>query len=134
MRSRTLTIALVSLGVFAAVLGLRGARLLQGLELLLKDQYVRYAVAQSPASSRIAVIEITEEDIREQGHYPFSDGVLAKGLRALVRAEARVIGLDIYRDLPVPPAAARLEALRGEPRIQQRAWRRVCVQGRARLA
>jgi adenylate cyclase len=118
MRSRTLTIALVSLGVFAAVLGLRAARLLQGLELLLKDQYVRYAVAQSPASSRIAVIEITEEDIREQGHYPFSDGVLAKGLRALVRADARVVGLDIYRDLPVPPGAARLEALlRGEPRI-----------------
>jgi adenylate cyclase len=118
MHSRALTIALVSLGVFAGVLGLRAARLLQGPELLLKDQYVRYAVAQGPKSPRIAVIEITEEDIREQRRYPLSDDVLAKGLRALVRADARVIGLDIFRDLPVPPGAARLEALlRSERRI-----------------
>jgi adenylate cyclase len=118
MHSRALTIALVSLGVFAAVFGLRTARLLQGLELLLKDQYVRYAVVQSPASPRIAVIEITEEDIREQGHYPFSDGLLAEGLRALVQADPWMIGLDIYRDLPVPPGTARFEALlRDEPRI-----------------
>ncbi len=118
MRSRALTITLISLGVFAVVLGMRELRLLQGFELLVNDQYVRYAARSGEKSPRVVIVEITEEDIREQGHYPFSDRVLAQGLRAIVRADARVIGLDIYRDLSVPPGAAKLDQLlRDEPRI-----------------
>ena len=118
MRSRILRVGLVGFVVFAAVIGLREARLLEAIELIARDQYVRYASAPSEPNTRIVVVEITETDIREQGHYPFSDRVLAEGLRALARAEARVIGLDIYRDLPVPPGSRQLERLfRSDPRI-----------------
>ena len=118
MGQRIATIVVVSLGIFAATLGVRERGWLQGPELRTRDWYVRHAPASEAANSRIVVVEITEEDIREQGHYPISDRVLADGLDALVRADARVIGLDIYRDLPVPPGEARLDALlQREPRI-----------------
>ena len=117
MRQRIVTIVVVSLGIFAATLGMRERGWLQDPELRSRDWYVRHAPVPEAADSRIVVVEITEEDIREL-NYPISDRDLADGLNALVRADARVIGLDIYRDLPVPPGTARLDALlRREPRI-----------------
>jgi len=118
MGRRIATIVVVSLGIFAATVAIRDQRWLQGPELRIRDWYVRHAPASESAKSRVVVVEITEDDIREQRHYPFNDRVLADGLSALVRADARVIGLDIYRDLPVPPGEALLEALlRHESRI-----------------
>lgn len=118
MWARARTILVISLGVFAITLGMRELRLLQGLELLVSDQYVRHASRSSVARSRVLIVEITEEDIKEQGHYPLSDRVLADGLSAIASANPRVIGLDIYRDLPVPPGASRLDQLlRDEERI-----------------
>jgi len=115
---RLATIVVVSLGIFAATLGMREQRWLQGPELRIRDWYVRHAPARESAKPTVVVVEITEDDIREQRHYPFNDRVLAEVLSALVRADARVIGLDIYRDLPVPPGEAQLDALlRREPRI-----------------
>jgi len=115
---RIATIVVVTLGIFAVTLGMREQRWLQGSELLIKDWYVRHASAPESARSRVVVVEITEDDIREQGHYPFNDRVLADGLSALVNADARVIGLDIYRDLPIPPGEVLLDALlRRESRI-----------------
>jgi adenylate cyclase len=117
-RSRLLAAAVAGAIVFAAVMGLREASLLQGLELAIYDQYVRHASRSAEPPSRIAIVEVTEEDIREQGHWPLSDRTMTSALRALGEAGARVIGLDIYRDLPVPPGEARLGALlRSEPRI-----------------
>jgi len=110
--------ALACAAVFAAVMGLRGADLLQGLELMVYDQYVRRASRPAELNAKITIVEVTEEDIREQGHWPLSDSTMTSALRALLGAGVRVIGLDIYRDLPVPPGAARLaELLRSQPRI-----------------
>src|SRR4029077_11338288 len=46
---------------------------------------------------------ITDRDIAKLGTWPVPDEVLAKALETLSRAGARAIGLDIYRDVPVPP-------------------------------
>ena len=57
MRSRALTITLISLGVFAVVLGMRELRLLQGFELLVNDQYVRYAARSGEKSPRVVIVD-----------------------------------------------------------------------------
>ena len=117
-RSNAAVVALVGILVFAAVAALRTLGLLQGLELSLYDGYVRRAAVAPGPDSDVVIVEATERDIREQGHWPLSDRTLTEVLRTLLDAGPRVVGLDVYRDLPVPPGSSRLAALfRDEPRI-----------------
>jgi adenylate cyclase len=57
---------------------------------------------------RVVIVQVSERDIQELG-YPLSDEILARALRALVAAGARAVGVDLYRDRPVPPGAEALE-------------------------
>lgn len=117
-RSNAAVAALAGILVFAAVVALRTLGLLQGLELILYDGYVRRAAVAPGPSSDVVIVEVTERDIREQGHWPLSDRTLAETLRTLLDAGPRVVGVDVYRDLPVPPGSHRLTTLfRDEPRI-----------------
>lgn len=103
---------LVALGVLA----IRWLGWLTAPDLALHDMYLRRA--QRAVESQVVLVEITEHDIRAQGHWPISDRRLAEALQALVDAEAEAIGLDIYRDLPVSPGVEILaRVLREEPRI-----------------
>ncbi|AFY39731.1 periplasmic sensor diguanylate cyclase/phosphodiesterase [[Leptolyngbya] sp. PCC 7376] len=52
------------------------------------------------AQSKIVVVEITEQDLLKQGEWPFSDLTLAKALRELQEHQPRMIGVDLYRNLP----------------------------------
>ncbi|MDX2098664.1 MAG: CHASE2 domain-containing protein, partial [Leptolyngbyaceae cyanobacterium bins.59] len=54
---------------------------------------------------RILLIELTEADVRENAKHGFSvsDGVLATLLEKLNRHQPRVIGLHIFRDIPLQP-------------------------------
>jgi adenylate cyclase len=104
--------------VALAVLSLREAGFLVGTELQLHDHFVRRGVAEGGPSPRLLIVEITEEDIREQGHWPLSDRSLALALERLLAAPVLAVGLDLYRDLPVPPGEARFaKVLREEPRV-----------------
>lgn len=116
METRKLGAGLVAAALAgAAVLGLRAAGRLQSAELALYDGFVSRAEHDPSA---VVVVEITEDDIRALGHWPLSDDALADLLASLAAAGPRVIGLDLYRDLPVPPGTPRLERiLREEPRI-----------------
>jgi adenylate cyclase len=118
MRAGWLAPALTGLAVCALVLGMRELSLLQPLELALHDDWLRRS-AEGPASeSQVVLVQITEQDIRERGHWPISDRDLGEALGRIADAGARVIGLDIYRDLPVPPGVTAFERrLREEPRI-----------------
>ncbi len=118
MESRLPAAAVVTVAVFAAVLGLREAGALQSLELLVYDQWARSASEAPQPDSRIVLVQITEQDIRKLGHWPLSDQILADTLRMLVAAGARVVGLDIYRDFPLPPGEQVLRrVLEREPNI-----------------
>jgi adenylate cyclase len=67
--------------------------------------------------TRIALVTETEEDLQRWG-YPLSDDVLAQILERLGAHGARVIGVDKYRDIPVPPGTERLtQALKKNPDI-----------------
>jgi diguanylate cyclase (GGDEF)-like protein len=102
---------LISSTVVASVcLVAQRAGWLEPLELAMHDQWVRLRPALPP-DERLLIISIEEADIRRYG-WPLSDEVLAATLGRLQATNPSVIGLDLYRDLPVPPGeAALVEAL-----------------------
>jgi adenylate cyclase len=59
----------------------------------------------------ITAITITENDISQLKSWPISDSLLAEVLAQLIQYKARVIGIDIYRDTPVPPGHKTLDTL-----------------------
>jgi adenylate cyclase len=63
-----------------------------------------------PADERIVIISETEEDLHRFGH-PLSDDVLAQLLEKLTAGGAWSIGMDKYRDIPVPPGSERLHKI-----------------------
>ncbi|WP_199296764.1 CHASE2 domain-containing protein, partial [Leptolyngbya sp. FACHB-711] len=72
------------------------------MELMALDQMVRLRPSE-PADSRIVLVTIDESDIQQLGQWPMSDAVLAQVISSLKQQQPRVIGLDIFRDLPVEP-------------------------------
>jgi adenylate cyclase len=71
----------------------------QTLELSTLDLWFRLR-PQEDRDSRIVVVNIGESDLQELGEWPISDGKLANLLENIARQQPRVIGLDLYRDLP----------------------------------
>ncbi|HBQ99614.1 MAG: CHASE2 domain-containing protein [Roseofilum sp. Belize BBD 4] len=66
------------------------------------DQFFRHRPLEKP-EQRITTITIDDRDIQELGTWPLSDGTLAQIISILNQHHPRVIGLDLYRDLPVAP-------------------------------
>ena len=94
----------VTLGLLLLMVVLRWTGWLQPLEWALFDTFVQLQPLPS-LSSRIVVITIDDEDIQTIGQYPFSDAVLMNVLKKLKQKQPRLIGLDIFRDLPVSPGS-----------------------------
>ena len=99
--------------VFAGVFLISRSGYLQPLELWSYDGWLRLrpALSLSSAQTRIALITISEEDIQELGQWPISDAILAAALRRIEEHQPRAIGIDIYRDVPVPPGHEELETI-----------------------
>ncbi|OQW30246.1 MAG: hypothetical protein A4E19_11625 [Nitrospira sp. SG-bin1] len=93
------------------VLGMRSTGLLQQFELNIYDSLLRSRPATTVGDSHITYITISEEDIRRQGRWPITDETLAQALRLLVEYQPRAIGVDLYRDIEVPPGHDQLTAL-----------------------
>src|SRR5687768_15653355 len=100
-RSPFLTSVVVGMVVFLGIMGLRSTGNLEFLELVAYDWYIRLRPETSTSAARIALIGITERDIRAQGRWPLPDATLAQVLSALAQYQPRAIGLDIYRDVQV---------------------------------
>jgi adenylate cyclase len=105
-----LVCAAIAVGVWAGTLGLRSAGLLESLELGAYDLCLRLRPGAPAADPRIALVTVSEADIKRLRQWPMSDATLAMVLERVVEAGARVIGLDIYRDLQVPPGSEELDA------------------------
>jgi CHASE2 domain-containing sensor protein len=90
---------------------------LQPFELALYDKLL-VTWAGDKQSSHITLIGATEDDIKHLGHWPLSDGDFAELLERLASFEPRVIGVDLYRDIPKPPGTEQLtEVLKSHPEI-----------------
>lgn len=99
------------------VIILRFFGLLQFWEWAAYDACMRMRPLESP-DNRIAIVGINEEDIRAIGQPIFPDAVYAKLLKKLKAMDPKVIGLDVYRDLPVEPGHQELvEIFKSTPNI-----------------
>lgn len=72
------------------------------MELTALDQMFRLRPFE-PADSRIVLVTIDESDIQQLGQWPMSDAALTQLILSIKQQQPRVIGLDIFRDLPVEP-------------------------------
>lgn len=98
---RCQTIFVTSLVVTSMVMGGRALGILQTWELESYNQLLRQRPSE-PADSRILLVGADEADIREYKH-PLPDIILAQLIEKLEQHRPVAIGLDIFRDQPVPP-------------------------------
>lgn len=82
------------------IMGMRWVGLLQSWELRHYDQLFQGRSPELP-DSRILLVGMTEADVRTY-HHPLPDDVLANLIEKLEQSQPYAIGLDIYRDQPVP--------------------------------
>ncbi len=98
---------LIASGVTGVIVLLSFTGVFQLLEWVLLDQAFRWRPREG-ADPRIVIVGISESDIAQLQQWPMSDQVLAQLLEQIRSAQPRVIGLDLYRDLPVEPGYAEL--------------------------
>ncbi|MBW4654331.1 MAG: CHASE2 domain-containing protein [Kaiparowitsia implicata GSE-PSE-MK54-09C] len=98
-----------------AVLLLRLAGGLEALELAAFDQFMRWRPAES-IDYRVLIVTIDQQEQQRFGNpsrtppESITDEHLSRAIARLQTADPRVIGLDIYRDLPVDAARPELAA------------------------
>ncbi len=92
-------VAIATLVTSGAVLGVRHFHGLERLELAIFDQMIRLR-PEEPLDPRIVVVGITEQDIQQLQKWPVSDEIMAQLFAKLQSHQPKLIGLDIYRDLP----------------------------------
>ena len=98
--------ALVALLVVTAIWRIG---VLEPLELRVYDQLTAIGARGQPPDTRLALVEVTEADIRQLGHWPLTDGEVAEVLERIHRLRPRAVVLDIYRDLEVIEQSGRSE-------------------------
>ncbi|NMG58713.1 CHASE2 domain-containing protein [Geitlerinema sp. P-1104] len=86
---------------------------LELLEWLAIDTLLVLRPSEAP-DSRLLLVTVEESDIQVLGGWPLSDAILAEVLETLAAETPRVIGLDLYRDLPQEPGHDRLQTLMRE--------------------
>ncbi|MEL6939010.1 MAG: CHASE2 domain-containing protein [Cyanobacteria bacterium J06598_1] len=89
------SLSVVLLVCVARMLGLWEAVELQTLDFLLRHRPLE------PVDERVTILEITDADLQALGTYPVPDDALLALLNKLESYNPSVIGLDIFRDLPV---------------------------------
>jgi PAS domain S-box-containing protein len=88
--------------ITGGLLLLRLAGALQFMELVALDQMFRLRPVE-PIDNRVVLVTIDESDIKQLGQWPMSDAMLAHVITLLKQQQPRVIGLDLFRNLPVEP-------------------------------
>lgn len=114
---RGAVVSFATIAVSIVLLGVRHLGGLQPLELIAFDQLVRLRPKETEPDPRILVITITEKDIQQQKQWPLSDKVLAQLLSKLQAGKPTVIGLDLYRNIPIEPGHNELVAQLKQPNL-----------------
>ncbi|WP_198013529.1 CHASE2 domain-containing protein [Thalassoporum mexicanum] len=101
---------LTALLAVVLVVVVRSIGLLQLWEWSMYDQFFRWK-SDEPIEERIVIVGITEADIAWVDQYPIPDRLLAEALLKLEALEPNVIGLNLTRNVKVPPGHEELEAV-----------------------
>ncbi|MEG4572464.1 EAL domain-containing protein [Microcoleus sp. N3A4] len=115
-RLRILPAMLAGATVTLLNMGVRQLGGLQNWELGGFDSLVRLQPDSGP-DPRLLVVGISEGDIQALGRFPISDEAIAQTLTKLQKYQPKVIGLDLYRDLPQPPGHQQLLAQLKAPNV-----------------
>ncbi|MBZ0158169.1 MAG: adenylate/guanylate cyclase domain-containing protein [Alphaproteobacteria bacterium] len=118
LKSPLLASTMTGLLVCLCVIGVRSTGVFEFFELAAYDLCLAsraHSVPSVSPGSRIVLVTVTEDDIQRLGQWPLSDAVLSSLLQTLEGYRPRVIGLDIYRDIPVPPGTGRLSGIFARP-------------------
>lgn len=99
---RYLGIEMTSVFVTLTIISLQLTGTLQFMECAILDQWFA-ARPGEPADSRIVIVTIDENDISRFKSWPIDDRTLAQLLNKIKQQQPAVIGLDLYRNLPVEP-------------------------------
>ena len=94
----SISLSLVVSVLFVCLLRFWG--FLEPYELKLLDGFFLSSRSQ-PIDEEIVLVTITEEDIERLEQYPLSDRQLVQILESIIKAQPRVIGLDLLRDFKV---------------------------------
>jgi adenylate cyclase len=98
----------IAVGASGLTLGLQWTGAFQLLEWAALDQGFRLRPSET-RSLPIVLVTISESDLSQLQRFPISDADLSKAIETLKRKKAKVIGLDLYRNLPVEPGSAQLQ-------------------------
>jgi adenylate cyclase len=109
VRRRFFRALMVANLVALVLLPLREAGWLQGLELSAYDTLVTF-FAGSQESDRVVLVVTNETDINRFG-YPIRDNDLSVVLTRVFAGQPNAVGVDLYRDLPMPPGNDELRAI-----------------------
>jgi adenylate cyclase len=102
---------LIVVGVFACLLAVQRLGWLQVSEFQAYDFFIRHQ-PKAATSDPIILVEMTEADIHDSSlDWPLYDVKLAELLRRLEADKPAAIGLDIWRDIPVPKNGAGIREL-----------------------
>ncbi|MBW4506259.1 MAG: CHASE2 domain-containing protein [Scytonematopsis contorta HA4267-MV1] len=96
--------ALPGIGVIIIIIAARFSGLLQDSELMLLDKFLSMRTAE-PVDKEIVIIGINEDDIQEINKYPIPDKNIAELINKIQRYNPKVIGLDIFKNIPVEPGS-----------------------------
>jgi adenylate cyclase len=107
---RLLAALLIGQALCALAAALQFGGMTERLDLIAYDRGIQTRTNAIGHDGRIVLITAHEDDISRLG-WPLSDGILADLLETIIRSGAQAIGVDIYRDRPVPPGNERLDSL-----------------------
>lgn len=98
----------VSISIMIIMSSLTG--IFQAMEWSLWDRFFRWRSREVPDPD-IVIVTIDESDINQVEQWPVSDNLLADLLEEVKAQNPRVIGLNLYRNLPIGEGQARLEEI-----------------------
>lgn len=105
--------AVIGIFLSGGIIFIRNQGALEPLELAAYDWFLRLRPPLPASGSPILLITITERDLQTRGESVISDSTLAAALKKVAGFGPAAIGLDLYRDMPVPPGHRELQEVFG---------------------
>lgn len=105
--SRRFPLMVIGLGTTLSIIGLQEVGTFQGLELSVLDRAFRLRPVENKTIP-IVMVTISEADLVGLNQFPISDQTLSKTIERLKQENPTVIGLNLYRDIPVEPGSQEL--------------------------
>ena len=100
-------VLIACVSVIGFLLGVRYLGGLESWELAVFDRLVQLQTDPGP-DPRLLIVGITEADIKAMQRWPLSDATLAEVLEKLQTAKPKVIGIDLFRNIPYEPGYQKL--------------------------